>query len=59
MQWCIQVTILNKDNEEKIAKELGIGNRRRYRDDVGRLVFFKRIQSKTIKRYEIPGVKIS
>lgn len=59
MQWCIKVTILDTGSEEKIAKELGIGNRRRFRDNAGHLVFFKRIDSKTQQRYEIAGVKIS
>jgi len=59
MQWHIQVTILDKDNEGKIAKQLGIGNRRRYRDNDSQLVFFKRIDSKQQQRYKIPGVKIS
>jgi uncharacterized protein GlcG (DUF336 family) len=58
-QWAITITIVDKPNEEKLAKQLGIGNRRRYRDRDGHLVFFKRIDSAQITKYQIEGVKVS
>ena len=47
MKYNIQITILDKKNEYEIAKKLGIGNRNRYRDKKGYLVFFKRVSPKT------------
>ena len=55
----ITITILDADNEDKIAKQLGIGNRTRYRDNEKHLVFFKRIDPQKINQYQIEGVKIS
>ena len=59
MQLAIEIIILDKGGEKELAKKLGIGNRTRYRDKEGHLVFFKRIDSKEKARYRIDGVKIS
>ena len=55
----IKITILDANNEDGIAKQLGIGNRTRYRDNKKHLVFFKRIDPQKINQYQIEGVKVS